>query len=461
LRKHITALMMLLLGGTGIAHAQCITYSLGYDVYSSESFDNIQVGAGGPVPGYGSVAISGNEQSAQICTHHLAGGDCETYRTAYDSGTVSITVNGVYVSTSYGEGSTASTIASALVTAINSTPGTLVVASANGSAVLLTAKATGVGTNYTLSSTSSTSQPATFGGPSFSSSPSGSVLVGGSATSDLVHTITSVLVDGSASMTLDQSAPGCTEPEYGNLVAELPYATHTPLAYNVVNGVGGWGSGSSECVTCYLSVQTTEDSGPVNYGVSIPFTSGGEVDCSVGGIIWDPIVIGNIPVCVIPTTEYTAVQGTEATTETQFVQTIFDTAGDNFNGRTVTESDAAPGQDTCWFQGSTVDKYTGMTGGSWIVDSGQTAGQPNAWGYDVVGWSTAAITYYRQQAAAHNTTIPCSLTGYQALTISCPAGNAAIYTSATGNTLMATINQTSVVNRRNDITSTASQTITY
>lgn len=283
MRKYITTLMMLLLGGTGIAHAQCVTYSLGYAVYESESLDNIQVGAGGPVPGTGAVIISGNEQSAQICTHHLAGGDCEFYRTVYDSGTVSMTVNGVYVSTSYGEGSTASTIASALVTALNSNGTSGVTASVNGTVLVsLIATTKGAGTNYTLSSTSSTSQLATFGGPSFSAEASGSTLAGGAATSDLGDMLTSVLVDGSASMTLDQSAPGCSEPEYGNLVAELPYATHTPSAYNVVNGAGGWTTGTSGCVTCYLSEQSNADSGAVNVGIEYPFTYGGEVDCSIG-----------------------------------------------------------------------------------------------------------------------------------------------------------------------------------
>ena len=184
------------------------------------------------------------------------------------------------------------------VAPVAASTGTLVTASANSGAILLTATTTGVGTDYTLSSTSSTSQLATFGGPSFSAAPSGSTLAGGAATSDLGDILTSVLVDGSANMTLDQSAPGCSEAEYGNLVAELPYATHTPSVQNVVNGVGGWTTGTSECVTCYLSQQEDEDGGPVSVGVPIVFTSGGQVVCSEGGTIWDPIIVYDVHIGV-------------------------------------------------------------------------------------------------------------------------------------------------------------------
>ncbi len=113
MRKHIAALTTLLFGAAGIARAQCtVNYSLSYAVYTSAYADNIQEGQGGPVPGVGSVTIGGSEQSAQICTQHLAGGDCGRYRTQYDSGTVSMTVNGILESTSYGTGTTASSIAS-------------------------------------------------------------------------------------------------------------------------------------------------------------------------------------------------------------------------------------------------------------------------------------------------------------------------------------------------------------
>ena len=285
MRKHITILMMLLLGATGITHAQCLSYSLGYAVYATESVGTNN-GAGGPVPGTGTVTIGGSEQSGQICTQHLVGGDCERYRTEHDSGTVLIIVNGFSESTSYGQASTASAIASTLATAFNADGSSPVTASVNGSIISLISKTTGAGSNYTLSATSSTDDLSTFGWPSFSPTPSGETLTGGADTSTGGNMLSSVLVDGSASMNLDQTAPGCDPATYGNLVAELPYATHTPVVQNVVNGVGGWTTGTSACVTCYLSQQSNEDSGLVTAGVDYGFTYGGEVNCSVGGLIF-------------------------------------------------------------------------------------------------------------------------------------------------------------------------------
>jgi len=128
----------------------------------------------------GSVTISGAEQSVvlQRCLHWLAGGDCEQWQnyTVYDTGTVSITVNGVYEATSYGSSSTPSSIASALASAFNSNPNSPVTASTSGSVVSLVSKTTGTGTEYTLSAASSTNDPTDFGGPSFTTTTSGANL---------------------------------------------------------------------------------------------------------------------------------------------------------------------------------------------------------------------------------------------------------------------------------------------
>ncbi|HKV28028.1 MAG TPA: hypothetical protein VJN90_07130, partial [Candidatus Acidoferrales bacterium] len=141
-----------------------------------------------PSPGngasVGSVTINGTEQSYSYekCLHWLAGGDCANWETitVYDSGTVSITINGFTESASYGEASTLSSIASALASAFNSAQSSPVTASANGGVVSLISKATGGGTNYSLSATSSTGQTKYFGGPSFTAATSG-----GSLTNDL------------------------------------------------------------------------------------------------------------------------------------------------------------------------------------------------------------------------------------------------------------------------------------
>jgi YD repeat-containing protein len=96
--------------------------------------------------------------------------------TTYDSGTVSVTVNGIQASTSYGQGDTATTVAQRLQSNMGSMP---VNVSLSGSALILTAKTSGSATNYSLSASSSTNQPSKFSQPSFTMAVSGSALTGG------------------------------------------------------------------------------------------------------------------------------------------------------------------------------------------------------------------------------------------------------------------------------------------
>ncbi len=126
--------------------------------------------------GNGSVTISGTEQSTVInpCEPHSS---CPT--TIYDSGTVTVTINGTKYMTGYGEGMTSSALASNLASTISG--GSLVNATTNGTEIILTAKTTGSSTNYSLSATSATSNPAYFSGPSFTANTSGSSLTGGSS----------------------------------------------------------------------------------------------------------------------------------------------------------------------------------------------------------------------------------------------------------------------------------------
>ena len=90
---------------------------------------------------------------------------------------MSITVNGFTKSTSYGQSSTASSIASALGSAFNGDGASPVSASVSGPTVTLTAKTGGAATNYALSTSSATTQSG-FTGTSFPAS-SGASLTGG------------------------------------------------------------------------------------------------------------------------------------------------------------------------------------------------------------------------------------------------------------------------------------------
>lgn len=134
-------------------------------------------------PGTGSVTITGSEQSTviNICQSPTRSGISPNnvcLQTVYDSGTVNITVNSVGIGVGYGRGSTAVSIASALAGAINADSSYPATATASSGTVNLTSKATGTASNYSLSA-SYTYDSTDFSAPSFTPSPSGSTLTGG------------------------------------------------------------------------------------------------------------------------------------------------------------------------------------------------------------------------------------------------------------------------------------------
>ena len=156
--------------------------------------------------GSGTVTITGSEQSK-------VPSPCPTgCPVIWDSGTVSVTVNGFTKTVSYQNAlgtniPTGATIASALAAAFNQDPNSPVAASVSNShlslaagrppasaVVTLTAKASGSATNYSLSATSATSDPKDFSSPSFIPVTSGPTLTGGAGPappSNLVATVAS------------------------------------------------------------------------------------------------------------------------------------------------------------------------------------------------------------------------------------------------------------------------------
>ena len=116
--------------------------------------------------------------SASPTSSTLLGGHDATYNTLFDTGTVSVTVNGYAKSATYNQSSTLSGMATALASAFQNDGTAPVNASAAGPTITVTARATGASTNYTLAS-SSTSQGSYFSHASYSGSASGSALTGG------------------------------------------------------------------------------------------------------------------------------------------------------------------------------------------------------------------------------------------------------------------------------------------
>ena len=94
----------------------------------------------------------------------------------YDDGTVTLVINGSPVNASYGESDTPTTVAASLAASVNSNS-SLATASVSGSTLTLTSKGSGAYTDYSLATSSSSSNG--FNPPSFSASLSGSAMTGG------------------------------------------------------------------------------------------------------------------------------------------------------------------------------------------------------------------------------------------------------------------------------------------
>ena len=127
---------------------------------------------------YDSTDFAGSSFTSSNSGSTLTGGQ-NAGATIYDSGSVWITVNGAQCSVSYGQSSTATSLASSLAQAINGNSGFPVTATASSTTVSLASKSTGSSTNYSLAVGSSTNQSSSFSQPSFSVAASGGSMVGG------------------------------------------------------------------------------------------------------------------------------------------------------------------------------------------------------------------------------------------------------------------------------------------
>lgn len=190
----------------------------------------------------------------------------------YDSGTVSLLVNGTQVATTdYGSGSTPTSIASALVS--NGANNGLVTLSASGAHITITGVGDGSITDYSYKVTSSSSESSIFTSPSFSGSPGSGSLSGATNASlyswaissyapngDVLAMTDSVmgtwsygyddfnrLTSGSATAGVDNGlALGWTYDRYGNRWAQNATgtgnasATQPQLSFGSTNQVSSW-----------------------------------------------------------------------------------------------------------------------------------------------------------------------------------------------------------------------------
>jgi RHS repeat-associated protein len=196
----------------------------------------------------------------------LGGGTDGSSTTSYDSGSCTVTVNGHTSNpTSWGQGWTASQIAGDLVGKINADGAFVVTAQQSGTALDLTAKNPGAGTNFAFSSSCSSNDAAHFNPPSFTASDSGPALTGGEDTQYSYDSGTATITVKDPSGNTDTfkspwSGPNTTTASIAaGLVASLP----NPILVNAV------ASGSGVSLVAKKSGATTN----LNFSSSITHDS--------------------------------------------------------------------------------------------------------------------------------------------------------------------------------------------
>jgi RHS repeat-associated protein len=147
----------------------------------------VVAGPGGNYPFTVSTYSNGSgDFSYQSSGASLQGG--QTGGTFYDTGTMSVTVNGAAAQANWGQGSTASSVASSLASAINAAAGGYVVATPSGSGatatVNLASRLVGPETNWAVTATATETDTAHFSTPGFSVSAAN--MSGGSNTTGQV-----------------------------------------------------------------------------------------------------------------------------------------------------------------------------------------------------------------------------------------------------------------------------------
>ena len=219
-------------------------------VSGSEQTANSQPATSGHV----SITISGVENSTDIDPCADSGGSCP--RTIWDTGTVSVTVNGHTNSVGYGRLDTPTTVASGLASAINGDSAAFVTASSSGAVLTVTAKATGTSSNYSFSTSSATNDAADFGVASFTASPASGALTGGQNAWSTPDT-------GSVTITVNGTSYSTT---YG--ASDTPSTIAGRLAPAV--NAGTWASASASGATINLTSKTAGTAG--NFSLATSYT---------------------------------------------------------------------------------------------------------------------------------------------------------------------------------------------
>ncbi|MBZ5524412.1 MAG: hypothetical protein LAP21_19415 [Acidobacteriia bacterium] len=194
----------------------------------------------------GSVTINGNEQTTPTATPGttttgIGGGDQATTvdfcldqeppsscpQDIWDSGSVTLTINGRSYGVSYYQGSTSEGLTSEMAALINGDAGGFVTATASGGTMTLTSRASGSATNYAFSSSTSSNNPSFFGAGSFFG-PSGTLAGGHNAGIPDSGTITATVNGTNYQVSFGSGDTGTT------IAARLATAMSSSTAVNAV-----------------------------------------------------------------------------------------------------------------------------------------------------------------------------------------------------------------------------------
>jgi RHS repeat-associated protein len=204
-----------------------------------------------------SISVSGASASIQ----GMSGGTNGSTTTIYDQGTITITVNSHSdTSPPWGTSSTASSIASSLASTINADTAAYVTAITSGATVYLTAKTTGTATNYSLSC-SDTYDSKDFSSSSFTCTPSGPTLTGGTNPGSKT-----VCDSGIATITANLHGDSYSWSGSGTTASSIASSTASAINADTAAYVTATVSGA----TVYLTAKTTGTA--TNYSLSCSCT---------------------------------------------------------------------------------------------------------------------------------------------------------------------------------------------
>jgi len=201
------------LAGVTTQQSAAATYGYGYPVISLDEagkqrqqwidgFGQIievdEPSASTGTPGTKSISVSGSEQSVTLDPCQPIGAGSCPY-TVYDSGSVSVTVNGYTATAYFGQSSTLNSVTSDLSSALSGSASP-VTATMSGSTITMTAKGAGAITNYSFT-TSCTYNSSNFSSTSFFASPTSGTFTGGTGGISSSPLATSYLYDALGRLT--------------------------------------------------------------------------------------------------------------------------------------------------------------------------------------------------------------------------------------------------------------------